>query len=1172
MNDREMLELEKRLNELLCQYREEPHHSAISIAMQHLRALDPSRTSLKEFLKCESVLPTTLIQLIDAAKSEGSRLPEEGGGDRHKTTGAQVGLLDLIYQCLINDGFTGMQVSEIICRICRISWTEPCVMRILQMSFYFIRYDLDANVLLRLLSLVIESFVAEDGSLDLVARPVVIQATELLLKSITSTVDDHVQGPRVCMFDFIHNTIVTKKNYFASYVLLIIIKHPHVDKLPGFTQFITSDLFEIALEVLRSRRLDDSMPIYEAVLKVERSFCHAVRQELDAFYSRLDGVESELLLKFISCLLNVREEIPESISTMLCGMASSVDIYDRGSKKMIKLLEDIVVSTRQRVGLARRLMEVILPKFSPGHVIDAGEKDGCPESLLRVCLRHCSENDLRDVFEAGLRRCNICILTSICVELKDYMGSSWHIYFDAAKEHDFSFLSEFTRDQTIAFVAGLPDGNLLGMKVFESGHKVLGNADNTDVLRQLLGKVTDHQVLLAILLKFSTQNAQKRMPPALLELLKGFFELNSEHMADLFLFLEKAIRIVDPRDSWDQIFGILMMGDSLCREKMQIMLYIEQKHLCELEERHIQMALNLLDQIMHWSIADNEAMLNTIFIYKELGRLALTREYSVWKDLMNFGVRMVQEKEHAVSEIVLKHLFDLLRIGISRMVEEDISFMSRTVMFKLYAIREELKLISILREVLQFVSDYSLGIHTIDLISFLSSVICDPSFVPSSASSNQSRPAILALALECLRTVCNGYKVNFGGNNTRVILKQRGRAMNCRADTPEDKDPKHLGFFGMDSSKSEYIRFCESPDNPTSNEIKNEHPSGLQTVNETLINSRVFPAVCISDQPERDVHRAVVSALVTEFTHILQNCDLEQYPIISGVLQMIPCFYFSSSEISALSKYLRKFVVLSDPYRTEAIDCFVKTCGSSNGSAHCLKILSSWLSKESKETALTLMDKISDRISKNPEDDLIDGLVNFIEYSMQFSGSDEFLEPVLNVISKSRPRIRDAEVFDRLYVFSHRFIIEQLNIPHTAKRESAILNYLDFFYSLLQEFRDEKYLRLLISIIHSNRHYLGLRLRSYEILFENYSFSDVLLKDELRTMIHDYPRRSLREGFGISNFLTAEVIFCLRQVCILKNIDMINSLKEELVDLLTVRNFEIINLVRKLLKIQILGG
>lgn len=1182
MNSREISDLEKKLNELLGQYKEEPHVSAISAALQLLRNLDPARDTLKDFLKHESTLSTTLIQLIETRQPANSKSLKGGGGNKSKAEAARtpVGVLDLIYHCLINDVFTRMQVFEIISKICKVSWTPPCVMKILQMSFYFIRYDLDENMSFRLLSLIVNSFVAEDGSLDLVARPVVIQATESLMKSITDGPKDR---STMCIFDFVYDTIVERKNYFASYVLLVIIKHPQVDKLSGFVSFIRNGFFEISLAVLRSPKLEDSVPIYEAVLKVERSFHHAVHTELDSFYSKLDGVESEFLLKFIACLLKVREDIPESIAALLCKIASSIDLYDAMCGKMVRLLEGVVSSVGKRIELSKRLMEVIFPKIRLDPTPDArlqstkaGSCEASADSLLRACLKHCSENNLREIFEAGLKKCSIKTLTDVCVELKDYMGSSWHIYFDVCKEHNLGFLKDFTRDQINAFITGLSDGNSLGLEIFESGHKALADENNADIFEQLLGKVTDHHVLFAILLKFYSLNAQKRAPPAPLDFLRSFFGSIPEHIADLFSFLGEIIRIIDPRDCWDQIFGILMMDDSFYHEKVQIILYIEQDYLYDLEEKHLQMILYLLEQMMfRGSIGhtSSDVVLNAIFIYKELGKFALTKgKCAVWRDIMNFGVRMVQTQEHSTSEIFLKHLFDFFRIGIDQMLmlDDDLSFANEAVMSKLYAIRDGPKLVSILSEVLQFVPDYSLGIHTVDLISFLSTVICDPSLASADLPPSASESAVPDIALECLKAICKKYRADDTEDSVVAASKYKGKRRDksksigarygeCmyKDDADVPKSRKHIHFYDIADA-----RLALDSGKPDDRDL-----GQLHTVDTNLINNKVFLPACTPELSEKSTRQTVVCALVAALTYILGNCDLKQYSVISSILQIIPSFHFSVGEIATLSGYLRKFVVLSDPYRTEAIDCFVKTCGSSNGSSHCLKILSSWLSKDSKETSLTLIDKISDRISEHSENNLIDGLVNFIEYSAQFSGSDEFLEPVLNVISKSRPRISDVETFDKLYAFSLKFITEQLNIPCTARREAAILDYLSFFDDLLQEFKSEKYLELLISIIRSNRYYLNLRLKSYEILFESYSFSEALLKSELRDRIHAYSRRFLREGFGISNLLTVELIFCLNQICISRNAELIDSLKHELVDLLVVNDFEIINSVRKSMKI-----
>lgn len=284
------------------------------------------------------------------------------------------------------------------------------------------------------------------------------------------------------------------------------------------------------------------------------------------------------------------------------------------------------------------------------------------------------------------------------------------------------------------------------------------------------------------------------------------------------------------------------------------------------------------------------------------------------------------------------------------------------------------------------------------------------------------------------------------------------------------------------------------------------------------------------------------------------------------------------SEIKELSKDLFKFVSMEEPYRNDAIDCFIKTCNISKQFTFCLKMLSSWLSKDKIDISLSLIDKISKNLKNTSEiiekDVKVAGLNNFLDYSIQFSSSEDFLIPVFDLICKC-DCIFNEIIMKKLLNFSQLFIIKQLHVKYTKDREIALVNYIEFLTNLTMSIKSDKNINLkeilqkiITQTFESKNQYSMFKLACYGVMFKFYECFEILLKNQINKVCLDFVQIYVRNGKGISFYLTNEILFILKNVLKSKNSCLIDGVKLSLIELMIINDYEILEYIRQILKMH----
>jgi len=910
------------------------------------------------------------------------------------------------------------------------------------------------------------------------------------------------------------------------------------------------------------------------------------------------------------------------------------------------------------------------------------------DDLLLECLVTCVENDFRFLFNTGLGMAKENSLVEICIQFKKYMKDSWVIFFNRlfndkesqsqGKTVDFEFLKNFRKNELIHFISGIHcgDQNVLVNEIFSNLNDT--NSSSIYIFSRLLSKITSFDVFLDLVRKFYrmdenaicdhkidsnevrqpeisdaiensieillSQNQEKKENTAVKDkksfehnkapyifglIIKNYLDQKREpedyvkNYKLLLSFIQDFFGLSSRLNVLTKVYKIFSLAEGFYPEKLRIIEIIQINFKGSFKENEIRLMLNICRNIVAGiqSSDEKEKLAEEVFentIRGVYGNFLCIKDQKYVDIILMHIEEMIFSQEFmffAILDIMVEFLFFgslRKRVFVDPFL---LKFMS-----KLFLIENFEKSLKILETFFKCFNETRID-------PFLASMLIPTGFIyflSKTVIKFQNHPSqkIPELAMECYKTLAQKLEIK----NISEILVQE--------DKTQVGDLKPF-LHSNDSSTKAVISTSLQKELNLNNSAHGLDQNELALVkameSDLEINVSILLNSCKSQNLEnlKQVTYLKTAGLILNqiflksFKAILSHSD--SLYIITAVLNIIPIFYHSKEDLKDLSEVLKKILMLD---KNGAIDCFVKTCGNSKDGSFCLQVLASWLTKDSKDTSLTLIDKISQGLTESSLEtkDELDGLVYFIEYSIQFSQSNEFLEPVLRVISKSdyiknylscgkrkkcdgtskdcdrsvftnfedensQDNVVFSQVFHKLNEFTYKFIIDQLSLPVTEKRENVILEYFTFYIDLLTRFdKGQESYGLFLAIVQSNTSYRRLKFKSYEVLFRFLAFVEnnealdqaytenkshrleigknlmQIMIGEIRAKILYFSKKYLQEGYGTSMYLTVEMLYILKMTLKLQNVDMIRPIRSELSDLLIVKNNQMVDYVRRLFK------
>jgi len=1006
----EASEITRKLQELSSFYKNDPAKAVVR------EALETFKLACTEDMTVQHALLASKLDRV---------LMELNSAKRH------IYLLELMHLCLIHDLYTCKDICEIISGMAGMSWDLPSKMKILQMSFYFARFNLPLKACFTILAVLIEQFAVEEPSIDLISRSVVCQVIEKILSRYLSgdhQSDDLAFGGPGKLFEFLHKTIVAKGQTFPSYILLIIIKYPNIEAMPDFQVFLRTCFAECCINTLENGKNDDRVPVFEAILKVERSFSSLV--SLESIYFSFPDVYTgspgcETMLRFLVCLFNVRAELerfpyPPRLLETLLRFLKDTDFAKSGSKKFIRFYADIIKGLRIEAG-ANEFSEIIFDKI--GRLTTASE---AVDRLYFSVLTYCTRNDLRGLFEKGLilgymYRANSRVekrepkgsleddseysiedINRFVFDVREYMQSSWYVYFDNNDEWELSRLADFKMPDLVRFIDAIPHGSGIVTAVFDmtsecfnGKHAIDGDESSLVLFEQLLSKISDDRLLFNLILKFYRLNSGLPAEPAplkfLLARLRGkaadsgrtlmvrakLNELMSSvdqwiasfHgsqvtadearfnssaklsgallVSDLCGFISNFLEISDPVRCWDEIFGLIGLIDGQLNSKVEILLHIEASFLASLDKRCLEPLLfTLVETLVDFTLLDTpvdgdvsvgqlyaktvkaldgfaehlwgdleetQLWLRTLLFYAEI-----INRYPVaaipGKETEAGQCRLPSEYTSQLSSHFLSSFFTFFSSNSTKMKTSELLLFTEILFKILYELKTRDTTLEMLSHLSGLPAELLVRLRVGDLVGFIANRICEEDAeISASAFEVLKRIAESAKREETHSQPLESSKHPVHSNQQAIpiyskkptVIKPKGRKRkNMREDTVQESSI--IDFNELNPPKSAMATTIETPG-----------PSSDDAILESKVFQERLPAI-----------------LISAFDKILSECSPTKCSIIFQVFTEIPSFKFNISSITSLSEHLRKFVEMPDPFRTNAMDCFIKACSNSHPSAY----------------------------------------------------------------------------------------------------------------------------------------------------------------------------------------------------------------------------------------------
>lgn len=665
-------------------------------------------------------------------------------------------------------------------------------------------------------------------------------------------------------------------------------------------------------------------------------------------------------------------------------------------------------------------------------------------------------------------------------------------------------------------------------------------------------------------------------------------KLQGSIVGEIYTLIDKLLKEADLDQCWNEIFDLLKLGYGHFDAKIGIILHINDFFLSKLGNQQLEaFLLCFIDLFIELcdlgrkTSGQGSVEVFYVRILKSFRAFLLHPKIaecvSIWRMAVLFATGMInRDIDLSVmpdigqeplglflikSSYFLEMFFSFLRTAYERAEKSELDFLNKILFSILYDSKNKTVFLKALGHLSLFLKDHFPDISMNELIEFLAKKTCedDEEVAITSFKTIRRISTKIRQEIDHVETLSEN-ELAFGeaGKKLKIKEKYKKKMKSLQNGAKGRRNHGDGGFDALYKEKSLDFHGLNQTDEYDTHSNISDSSSKTDSRTKMAMGSRVF-------------NLKAVNSLVDAFKSILLHCNSLRYSIISQVFSEIPLFRHNTLEISALSEHLKKYIEMPDPFRTNAVDCFIKTCGSSGHFSFALQVLSSWLSKNSKETSLSLISKIGENLQKEEPFKLM-GLCNFLDYSQQFCRSNDFLEPVLNLIEQC-DCVFESTTAEKLINFAKNFINGQMEVQYTVFREDVLIRHIGFITNVVTQEHilaglssPSIFLDFILGIISKKNRYFRMKLKSYKILFDCYDFSKEVLQEELKKTFVMLASTSLAQGTGMSSYSIIQLYHILQLLVAFNNLDLIAGLKEELTGLLIIRDYKVIDLVRLLLQ------
>lgn len=576
---------------LLKTYKSDPQKSGLKECIQKLKSQSQSQEDLRSLLRRDRSIVETILMLVNVSK-----VPQ--------------GTVDLVYSCAEAGMFSRADISHLLEKLCRPGWPAQSRLKILQMAFHFIRYDIysDGEVLV-LLWFVFSCMDATESHVSSAARPLAIQLTDKILKRSvqeersrcdmecaalrktaeesteeggnaqahangelkSSRSEENIKSPIVDesgnvleILGYLYEQIVKAGNYKVSYFVLLILRYPGIMAVMGVQEFVREKFFSMASTVLKSgnSQRSDRMNIMEIVLILESEHNRLFAEQLSLLYQSVpeyydDGNED--FFRFVHRLAKLR-------------MKSAVN-GTHGAHGTLQVSEDVATVVEMAVGkldpskkteqhkldFIKEMLELYRGNeaFYKKHMEAVAAKLGqaqqtsvSTDQIIGNGLRWSVGASDRALFNELLSLCSADSLPSIGTRFRAFMGDNWSVLFSkCTAEQKQSLIGEtgqFSIAELEEFVQHV-DIQLIPDVLGCALDKMI-ESSNVTVVLSLLKRVEDFTVFRSLLVQFYVALQNKCHGPSRAAPADdgSLFTLSSERLSQLAVNPYRSVKPVEP--------------------------------------------------------------------------------------------------------------------------------------------------------------------------------------------------------------------------------------------------------------------------------------------------------------------------------------------------------------------------------------------------------------------------------------------------------------------------------------------------------------------------------------------------------------------------------------------------------------------------------------------------
>lgn len=404
-------------------------------------------------------------------------------------------VIDFIYTFLVNNLLSLNDINEIIDVISEGSWCESSKMKILQMSYYIIRYDnFRGDLALALFKSIVRMVDDRSKQVQTTAKPIAMHLVDVtfgkacaVFKEEAQSEGDEVNSTTGCT-DFLERCrpgsekLLLRKGletgspiddgilflryllqnigaskemgYFVIDAVVLVTQKSELFEYEEFRRIYGTEVMEV-LKGLMKKKCSSKGNVYKVIsILVERHNClfekgiHEVFDEMERSYGLFDDLEMEVFLDFFGSLdILGFDSYSETIGRMFFKILEYTQFdSESGSEGAINALRSSLNSRLEARGLTdgrfHSSTKTFFGKFSEAlyaKLSSTVSPHPSVEALLEIVLRFYAISGNKETLEMFMALgCKLGFTGAVCrgaIENRKHIQDSWHIVLNDCKGH-----------------------------------------------------------------------------------------------------------------------------------------------------------------------------------------------------------------------------------------------------------------------------------------------------------------------------------------------------------------------------------------------------------------------------------------------------------------------------------------------------------------------------------------------------------------------------------------------------------------------------------------------------------------------------------------------------------------------------------------------------------------